>query len=378
MELRLPIIAPIRRAIPRLCVWLLLGLSSYWAARLAWADHLSRDPEPAVRERALSLATAIAQFPERLADRREDLLLDSLPDRQRAAQLDPENADRLMRLGIRAELAGDYPLAERSLLGAAERSRLYQPKYLLAQFYFRRENPDRFQKWASSAMNAAYGDVAPLLDLCWRVHPDPAWLAANVLPHRPAITRQYLTFLIGHEQWGPALTLARSLGADAQAEDVPVLLQYCDARLANGSATDAHEIWDAMCLRRLLPGEPMDLARGFDWRPVRQPGVRYRAGDGAIRLSFSGRQPESCQLAWQYVPLEAGATYRLHTQVRAADALAAQSITWEVTGADIAGESTFIARRELGQVILVYRRPPGVARLEGRVDIAHIKLERTP
>src|SRR6266568_6372502 len=109
MKVRLHILANLS-VIPRSAACLLLAVSSYCAVRLAWADRLSRSPDPAVRQRALAFAPAIAPFPERVAERREDLLLDSLPYRQRAAELDPENADRLMQLAMRAELAGDYPL----------------------------------------------------------------------------------------------------------------------------------------------------------------------------------------------------------------------------------------------------------------------------
>src|ERR1035438_154016 len=121
------------RALVRGAAWLALALSSYWALRLAWADQLSGGADLAGRERALQLAPA-AVFAARLAERREELGGDSLPDWRRATALDPENPERLMRLGLRAELAGDYALSEKSLLAAAARSRLYQPKYLLAQY----------------------------------------------------------------------------------------------------------------------------------------------------------------------------------------------------------------------------------------------------
>ena len=100
------------RALPRCALWLALALSSYWALRLAWADHLSYGAELAGRERAVQLAPAAA-FAERLAVRREELGGDCLPDSRRAAALDPENPEPLMRLGVRAELAGDYPWRRR-------------------------------------------------------------------------------------------------------------------------------------------------------------------------------------------------------------------------------------------------------------------------
>jgi hypothetical protein len=389
MEPRLPIIV-------KQIAWLLLAVSSYWAARLAWADHLSRDPEPAVRERALALAPAIAVFPERAAERREDLRLDSLPYRRRAVELDPENADRLMQLALRAELAGDFSLAERSLLRAAERRSLYQPKYLLAQYYFRRRTAGPFRAWVRTALNSAYGDITPLLDLCWRERPDAAWLAGNVLPRRRGFARQYLTFLIAREQWAPAFTQARSIAEAPQTEDRAALLAYCDARLAKSSAGDAREIWNTLCRRRLLPDGPLDpsnhitngdflhapSSRGFDWRLVEQTGVRCDTGNGEMRITFSGRQPERCPIAWQYVPLEPGATYRLRCDVLVSDRDAPPCITWEAPDSEYQtqpdGSMTLTSRGELGRVILVYQRPMGATRLEGSLTVSRVRLERMP
>jgi len=75
------------RALPRCALWLALALSSYWALRLAWADHLSYGAELAGRERAVQLAPAAAAFAERLAQGREELGGDCLPDSRRAAAL---------------------------------------------------------------------------------------------------------------------------------------------------------------------------------------------------------------------------------------------------------------------------------------------------
>ncbi|MCU1235098.1 MAG: hypothetical protein JWP63_3065 [Candidatus Solibacter sp.] len=397
MKVRLHIFAKIS-VIPRFAACLLLAVSSYWAAKLAWADHLSRDLQPAIRERAQTLAPVIAAFSERLAERREDLLLNSLPDRWNAAELDTENADRLMQLATRAELAGEYSMAERSLLAAAGRSRLYQPKYLLAQYYFRRRNAGPFWTWARAALESSYGDIMPLLDLCWRERPDAAWLANDVLPPRPALIRQYLTFLIRHEQWEAAFVEARRIAASPHAADQPVLLDYCDARLAKSSAGDSLEIWNALCRPLLLREEPLDPSRsrlvtngeflhtasghGFDWRLTGQNGLRCDTGNGEMRLTFSGHQPERCPIAWQYVPLEPGASYRLRYDVLGTDRDAARCLTWEAPDSGLAlqpdGTAIVTARGDLGRIVLLYQRPVGATRLQGSVTITRVRLERMP
>jgi hypothetical protein len=293
-------------------------------------------------------------------------------------------------------MAGDFPLAERSLLKAAGRSSLYQPQYLLAQYYFRRRNSGPFWAWARAALNSAYGDVTPLLNLCWRERPDAAWLTAHVLPRRPDFGRQYLTFLTGREQWEPALAEARSLAGAPRADDRAALLDYCDARLAKASAADAREIWNALCRRGLLPDEPLGpahwltngeflhapSARGFDWRLVAQTGVRCDTANGEMRISFNGRQPERCPIAWQYVALEPGVNYRLRCDVFGTDGDGARAITWEAPDAKYQiqpdGSMTLASHRELGRIILVYQRPFGTSRLEGSLSVSRVRLERVP
>jgi len=376
---------------------LVLGLAAYWAVRLAWADHLSRSPGLADRERAVRLAPAAASLYERLADRREELGGDPLPDLERAAALDPANAERHMRLGLRAELAGDFPLAERSLLRAAVLSRLYQPRYLLAQYYFRRGNADSFLTWSRAAFESAYGDVSPLLDLCWRTRPDAEWLVQYALPPRPEIARQCLAFLMRRQQMNAAGVLARRISEAAVAADRPALLEYCDRRLAEGLAGDAVGVWNALSRRRLLPDGELDPARGvsltngnfdhapggrgFDWRVEQLSGAKCVLGGGAMRVAFSGRQPEKCLIAWQYVPVEPGIHYRLRF------AAPADGVRWSIfdfSGTEIRGEPgadgplTFAPLAEVVRLALVYQRPLGSPRLEGTVAITAVRLEREP
>lgn len=233
-----------------------LGVGIYATARLAWADHLSRSQYLADRLRAVRLAPSATLY-ERLADRREQLGGDPLPDLQHAAALEPENAVWPLRVGLRAELAGDLDLAEQSYLRAVELSRLYQPRYLLAQYYFRRQNADRFREWSRAAFSTAYDDVGPLLDLCWRIQPDAGRLL-ELAPSRPEIAGQFLGFLARRHRASEGRSLALQLSASARAGDLPMLLEYCNQSLYDGDGGSATAVWNALCTRRLLPDRPLD------------------------------------------------------------------------------------------------------------------------
>ena len=267
-----------RHALLRAAGLILLGLSTYWSIRVAWT---ARDPTTAT---------------------------------------DPENPDLYMQLGQHAELAGDLALAERSLLRAAAISRLHQPRYLLTQFYFRHPDGDGFRTWSRRALETAYGDTAPLLDLAWRSHPDAAWLWENSIPHRPYVARQYLGFLMArhriprrrHRRPRPgrprdfrrppgAPQLVRSAARRRRAS-------RCARRLARTLPPQTAPLRPDTLITNADFTEP-PLGTGFDWRPAGTPGVTTSIDRGRLHLAFTGTQPEQCTLLWQYLNLEPDAHY---------------------------------------------------------------------
>jgi hypothetical protein len=352
----------------------------------------------------VQLVPAIAIFYERLADKREELGEDLLADLQGAVALYPENAVLRMRLGMRAEMDGDLPLAEESLLAAASRSQLYQPRYLLAQYYFRRQNAESFWKWLRSALEIAHGDIAALLDLGWHMQPDSAWIWQHAIPARPEITRQFLVFLAGKRQWETARSLADRIAGTATVADRPILLDYCERRLITGNRLDAMGVWNTLCRRGLLAYQPLDLVAGpyltgsgfdrtpletgFDWRFNNPPGVQCTLRDHEIRLRFSGSQPEQCTILWQYIPVEAARLYRLAFGIRTIDAAKGDGVGWsvsELAGTELGNGLTpsgavqfHSAQNSLLKLALVYRRPLGSTRLEGALAISKLSLDRLP
>jgi len=389
-------------ALLRWGAWLGLSVAAYWTARLAYADQLSRAESLSARVRAVRLAP-LATYYERLAEKRAESGGDPLPDLQQAAARDPHNPERFLQLGLRAEWNGDFALAEGSLLRAAGLSRLYQPKYSLAQYYFRRGNADLFFRWTRAAFETASGDVTPLLDLCWRLRPDGQWLAREALSLRPEIAQQHLLFLVRHQQTGVTGPLARHLAETARSEDLPVLLEYCNECLASGVGGTAADVWSTLCRRQLLPYQPLDAARGvsltngdfrirpsgsgFDWRLASEPWLHAAESAGGWRLVLSGKQPESARIALQYVPVVRGRRYRLRSSPCSNDAPCGQGLHWLVYDrpgevADIGRDTDdglwFTPASDLVQLALIYQRAPGTVRLEGSMALSRVQLEMLP
>jgi hypothetical protein len=276
--------------------------------------------------------------------------------------------------------------------------------YLLAQYYFRREQSDTFWKWSRAAFEIAPSDVMALLDLGWRTHPDSTWILDNEIPSRPEILRQYLVFLEGKQQWETARKLADQIATRATMADRPILLDYCDRRLSTGNVADALTVWNPLSMHALLPYPALDpaagpyltgttfdqppLETGFDWRRNNPPGVNFALLNREIHLRFSGSQAEQLTVVWQYVPVEPSKHYRLQFAARTIDAPTTDGMTWnisDVKGADVSetwpspGVVLFqSAQNSVVKLALVYRRPRGSVPLHGSVAITSLKMEQIP
>jgi hypothetical protein len=374
---------------------LLLAWASYWAARLAWADHLGTSDTIAGRERAVRLAPYSASLWEHLADKREETGGNPLPDLEQAARLDPANSRRFERLGQRAELSADFILAEKSLLRAAELSRLYQPRYLLSQFYFRRQNLAEWKRWSEEALATAYGDITPLLDLMWRIQPDADALARQGVQQKPAIARQFLLFLLRNRP-AAAMPLAQHIAETGNRDDLPVLYRYCDVELAQAKWRAPLLVWNTICQRKLLPCLPLDptagtsltngdfahraAAAGFDWHIEPGAGIQASQHGNGLHIVLSGNQADRSLIGWRYVPLRSGATYRLHV------AGESEGLGWSVFSPSTSGwretvvdpDRDFQAPAELVRLALMYRGSGGTPQVSAELTLRDVRLEMAP
>jgi tetratricopeptide (TPR) repeat protein len=394
-----------------------LGASLYWSLRLAYADLLSARGDRQSVERAVHLAPASSGYHARLS-----LLLDAEGGRaastaalQDALAASPLEAAPWIALGLRRETAGDFAGAERCLLEAARLDRTYDPRWALANYYFRRGNWDRFWLWVRRAAEMAPPDMRGLFRLCWNAPDGPVATLARAIPDRPEVRREYLAYLV-QEGAGPQLaSLAAKMAARPQPDDLPVLLDACDRLLATGDAAGALPIWNGLSARRLIPSgtlspqqgrslsngglESPRTSRGFDWRLAAVEGVSISRtiADPSLRVAFSGRQPERCEVLWQYLPLVPSTRYRLEFECRASGIQAGAGLRWRIASA-LQGGGTWAESADLGgenwspgdlsfqtpsqpalaRLVLLYERRPGTTRIQGAIWLRRLKLGFAP
>jgi tetratricopeptide (TPR) repeat protein len=385
-------------------------LAAAWLLRLAWADLEFRRGTPASVERAAALAPGYAPYwtarsdwgsPEREADL------------ERAVRLNPYYSEAWIELGLSAEARGDLARAERCLRQAAQVDKGFLPRWTLANYYFRHRQPEEFWKWARLSLLAAPGDATALYRLSWMFEPDEELILARAIPDEPDHLARYLLFLVTERRLEAAVKVAHRLIERGAEPHVGLLVNLTEQLLMRGDSGRAVGLWNAACRRGLLPYEVLEpdggrlvtngdfrsppRGAGFDWRILPVEGVVADVlpeGRG-LRLRFSGRQPEHCELLAQYVPVRQGACYRLHSRSHTDDVSEESGLRWVISeagsrrrlavgplGADEehGAATAFCAApgMELIKLTLRYDRTAGSTPLQGSVTLTLVEMGEAP
>jgi tetratricopeptide (TPR) repeat protein len=371
---------------------LVLAIAGAYSIRLALADAAFRERTPQSVARALEILPDRAAY---LLFRAQQMDYDgenSTALLEHAARLNPLSSAPRIRLGLAAETRGDFSGAEEWLLDAARVDRQFEPRWTLANFYFRRERTGEFWKWMRAALEVSYSDRRLAFDLCWRVSQHAEEVLTQAIPERHEILAAYLYYVMDrqHEAVGSA---ALKLAQLHDRSDDPELGTACDLLMDDGKFAQARELWRQMGHTQTGLIENGDFAteasgHGFDWRPARAEGLSYVALRGSYRILFSGRQFESTEVLRQFVALQPGKVYSLRWESRSQGFGSPSGIEWVAGATHGALESAqdwrsgaidFKAEVELLPVTLTYHRPARQARAEGSIEIRSVSLvEKQP
>ncbi len=377
--------------------------------RLAVADYwFRRETLPGV-EKAVDLEPDSAAYSARLAAMlRESDTPASLRALTRAVALNPWDSESWIELGLRAEAAGDRRGAERDLLAAERVDKLYSPRWSLANFYFRSGELEKFWFWAKRAVELAPDDLAPLYALCWRVTDDGELVERKLGLANSDAEAGYLTYLTGQGRAEPMIHAARHLLARNRAADVPVLLAACDRLIGDDRPRQALEIWNGLAARQRIPYPVLQNGQsvansdfrtvpsphGFDWRLPDVYGVTASPGDSSpgLRLTFSGREPEYCDVLTAILPVAENSNYELQYLYITSGIAPGAGPRWHIAdlhgGGTIAqgpaissdheteGQLSFQTAAGLGfaRLTLAYQRALGTTRIEGSITLRSVRV----
>ena len=220
----------------------------------------------------------------------------------------------------------------------------------------------------------------------------------------------YLAYLTSQNRIEPIARAATRLLAWNREADAPVLLAACDRLIADDRAEQAIRIWNQLAeLHRipygvLAPGSGRSLtdgdftilpmSQGFDWRLPGAAGVTtlFEERPAGLRISFSGRQPENCDVLTQVLPVMESSNYELRFLYRTAGIAPQTGLGWRITdlnGARILAQGRAWRRRArervgfpsgpqtgsgLVRLTLRYQHALGTTRVEGFILLRELRL----
>lgn len=367
--------------------------AAWWSVLLSRADAQFRKSTPEGVTRAVDLAPRNTQYLSLRALEIEYAGGDPRPLLERWAAIAPLSSAPRIRLGLDAEVRGDVGSAERWLLDAARVDHQFEPRWTLANFYFRQQRADEFWKWMRLALERSYSDRRPVFDLCWQMTSNPAQILA-ALPAQRDTLAAYLAYTMDSRRPEAAGPAAVKLASLRDPDDRAALYSATDWLLDAGRGGDAAEVWTALgyAAPQGIVSPDFDAPRighGFDWRRIESSGVAHLDEDSppAHKIVFSGDQPESCELLRQPLALRKGSRYRLRWESRTSGIASPTGIVWLVSGQSgvlatrdewAPAQFEFTAERDLEMLSLMYRRPSGQVRASGSLELRHVRLEPAP
>lgn len=370
-----------------------LGIAVWFSIVLARADAYFRQATEESVERAVEIAPRNAEYVALRALQLDYDGADSTALTEKIAALNPYSSAPRIKLGLAAEIRGDSAGAEKWLLQASAVDRQFEPRWTLANFYFRAEKRDAFWKWIRSALEVSYGDRTPAFDLCWRVSTDAGEILNRAIPDRHQVMGAYLAYLSQRKRLEAVPAVARRLAAYHDESDSPLLYGACDQLIEarDRAALDVWKLAGQSAPSGIFNGDfaATPLNHGFDWRLVLSPGVTHVSlnAPAGHRVAFNGQQPESCSLLQQTLNLVSGRRYVLRWEARTAGIKSPSGLEWRIAGQHAAlppgedwtpGEFMLTAREAFGDLELAYQRPVGEPRAEGNVELRHIRIEAAP
>lgn len=355
------------------CV-LLIGAAAE-SLRRGYAEILYSWPTRERLERATSLDPGNAFHHVALGHWQEEAGQDPRAAYRAAVERLPADALLWVRLGLAEEIAGNVTEAERCLLEASRRSRKYDVRWALANFYYRQQRPAEFITWARSSMEMAYTDLKPLFELAWSLVGDGERIRHEILPERRPVWLQYAMWAGSNRNWDEAAAAAEKLRKPAEPLERPPLAALASMLIDNHRFEEGFRVWMRLGSRDVprmewtpLPGRGVSVV-------VLEPGKRWR-------VDLNGDQPERCAVLTRLLPPASGALRELRWKAGEEN----PGFIWE---ASTAGKGQVVARGnwadgylqvrspEAVNVTLIYERVPGRMRFEGSLTVEALEVRES-
>jgi Tfp pilus assembly protein PilF len=295
------------------------------------AAHFSDDPNPARLQRAARLDPGNAEYPYRLG--RYELLAAQSPQAaipwlERATSLNPHSARYWLDLAIARQSLGDTD-SERPALERALAADPHTPDvaWQAASLYLAQGSSDAAMREFRVVMQNDPSLTPQAISLCWKMHPDIDALLGSVIP--PVVHAPFLEFLISKNESAAAAKVWEKMFSGQQPLERPVLFGYMRYLIAHQDVSQATTVWQqATNLSGLAAYQPSSenllingdfsmevLNGGFDWMHQLTPGVSLaldpndaHSSPQSLRITFEGPGISDAGIR-QLVPVEPNTSY---------------------------------------------------------------------
>ena len=366
-----------------------MAIAIWFSIVLARADAYFRKGAPESVARALEIAPRNTEYLTLRALQLDYEGADSSSVTKKIAELSPYGSAPRIKLGLAAELAGDSAGAEKWLLDAANVDRQFEPRWTLANFYFRQETQEDFWKWIHAALEVSYGDRTPAFDLCRRMSTDEKEVLTRAIPDKHDVVATYLIYLSQSKRLSAIAPAAHRLAAFRDHADLSLLYGVCDQLIAvrDPGAMDVWLLTQQPAPNGIVNGDfaAAPVNHGFDWRTGESAGVTHinLSAPAGHRIALNGQQAELSVLLAQTLAVAAGKRYTLRWESRASGLKNPLGIEWRVAGQSayltastdwVPAELTFTLSDSFPSLELVYQRPLGEPRAEGSIELRQVRL----
>jgi len=145
---------------------------------------------PAIQGSTDNLSPGNEAYLRRSAAVLEEIGRDGTRYYREATRIDPYDSANWLQLGFHAERLGHFQAAEQNLLEAAQVDGLVEPKWALANFYFRRGSLLRTRHLVPDTMSLQGGGLRAAVRLGWQATSDPIMILRGAVPKRPLVLDQ--------------------------------------------------------------------------------------------------------------------------------------------------------------------------------------------
>ena len=322
--------------------------------------------------------------------------VDNEADLRAALEKNPWNTRSWIGLSVHAEMRGDVSGAEGFLRSAAAHDIGRQPRWALANFYYRQGDQQHFLEWANDYRSVTHDQEEGLFRMVAEVVPD-AGSFASALPHLGCDELPLAIQAVKMRSLAPDPLVDTMTSVCADTSSRKTLMQLVTELLMQDDVIRASEVWHNMGQRVTLSNadfkDPV-TGEGFDWRINQSPSVRVRQQpQTGLQFDLEEGSSSGTVLLFQPVLLTPGARYRLD-MISESNPPAVETFRWELvelsTGRHL---DTQLDEENINEqpawefrapavtpktlaLALFYRRPIGATSFHGRFILHGVRLAR--